>query len=104
MEFTLIANLSDLIDEIPVDSIVSRTFYRDDKTKAILFGFAKGQELSEHTAAHPAILHFVRGEADCTLGSEAFSVGPGAWIHMPANLAHSVVAKTPLVMLLLLMQ
>jgi len=27
---------------------------------------------------------------------------PGTWIHMPANLSHSVVAKTPLIMLLTL--
>ena len=48
-------NLEALITEIPPDSIVSRTFYEADRLKAILFGFAPGQELSEHTLSQLAI-------------------------------------------------
>ena len=36
----------------------------------ISFGFAPGQELSEDTSAKPAILHFLKGEAQLTLGEE----------------------------------
>lgn len=100
---TLIPNLTDLIESIQADSIISRTFYKDDQVSAVLFGFDAGQELSEHTASRAAILHILRGEATLTLGGETHEVGPDAWIHMSPHEKHSVYAKTPLVMLLLLM-
>ena len=96
-------NLEALITEIPPDSIVSRTFYEADRMKAILFGFAPGQELSEHTAARPAILHFLAGEADLTLGEAAKPVQAGAWAYMQPHLPHSIVAKTDVIMLLYLL-
>ena len=100
---TFIDNVETLLPEIPDDSIVSRTVYSDDDIKVILFGFAAGQELSEHTAAKPALLHFLSGEADLTLGDDLFSVGPGAFVHMEPHLPHSVKANTEVVMLLSLL-
>lgn len=100
--FFHVADLLAQLPDIPPDSIVSRTFYSDRSLKAILFGFAGGQELSEHTAARPAILHFLQGEACLTLGDQAASAGPGTWIHMPPNLPHSIYAETAVVMLLVL--
>jgi quercetin dioxygenase-like cupin family protein len=101
--FTLIDNIEALLAEIPDDSIVSRTVYSDDDIKVILFGFAPGQELSEHTAAKPALLHFLSGEADLTLGDVASSAGPGTFVRMEPHLPHSVVANTQVVMLLTLL-
>jgi quercetin dioxygenase-like cupin family protein len=98
--FAYINDLLAQLPDIPPDSIVSRTFYSDDGVKAILFGFAAGQELSEHTAARPAILHFLQGEARLTLGSHATTASPGTWVHMPPHLPHSVYAETTVVMLL----
>ncbi len=72
-----VPDLADLLGEIPDDSIVSRTFFQDENYKAILFGFASGQELSEHTAARPAILHILEGEATLTLGDETHEVQRG---------------------------
>jgi quercetin dioxygenase-like cupin family protein len=100
--YTYIPDLLELIKEVPPDTILSRTYYEDAQMKSILFGFAKGQELSEHTASKPAMLHFLSGEADVILGEDPVSAQEGTWVHMPANLPHSVVAKTPVVMLLLL--
>ena len=100
--YTFHSNLSDLISEIPLDSILSRTFFEDENMKVIQFGFAQGQELSEHTASRPAVLHFLSGEADVTLGEDPVSAQAGTWIHMPPNLPHSILAKTPVVMLLML--
>lgn len=101
--FTYFPDLLEQLPHIPPDSIVSRTLFGDDQTKAILFGFAPGQELSEHTAARPAILHFLEGEARVTLGEDAFEAEPGAWAHMAAHLPHSIYAKTQVAMLLLLL-
>ncbi len=103
-EFTHFDNLASLINDIPVDSIVSRTIFSSGQMKAVLFGFAAGQELSEHTAAKPAVLHFVQGQARLTLGKTAMAAQPGTWIHMEPNLPHSVFAETELIMLLLLLE
>lgn len=89
---------------IPEDGTISRTIYQDEHVKAVLFGFAPGQELSEHTAAVPAVLHFVSGEATLTLGAEHLEARANSWVHMPAQLPHSVSARTPVVMLLLLLK
>lgn len=98
--------LSDLTTQvvIPEDGIISRTMYQDEQLKAVLFGFAAGQELSEHTASTAAILHIVQGEAHITLDGETREVGANTWIHMPPRMSHSIVATTPLIMVLLLLK
>jgi quercetin dioxygenase-like cupin family protein len=100
--YTHIADLT--AQEIPADGILSRTVYADDHVKVVLFGFGAGQELSEHTASMPAILQIVRGEAELGLGDDTVAAHAGAWVHMPAQLRHSVRAKTPVVMLLVLLK
>jgi quercetin dioxygenase-like cupin family protein len=93
----------DLVKEAepPDKGILSRTLFNDDRLKAVLFGFAQGEELSEHTASTPAVLHLLQGEATVTLGEDTFQANPGTWVHMPTGLRHSIQAKTPVVMLLL---
>ncbi len=98
---------TNLVTELPPihkDSITSRTLFSNDRIKVILFGFASGQELSEHTASVPAIIHILSGEADVVLGAEKIQAQAGTWAHMPAHLSHSVYATTDLVMLLILLQ
>ena len=102
--YTYLNNLLNQVPDIPPDSIISRTLYSDGQLKTILFAFAPGQELSEHTAAQMAILHFVEGEADLTLGEDTMSAQAGTWVHMPPHLPHSIVAKTSVVMLLLMVK
>ena len=99
---TVIENLSDLLGMIQSDSIVSRTFHKDDRMRAILFGFDAGQELSEHTSSQSAIIQLIQGDALVTLGDEQHDLKAGCWIHMPPNLKHSIHAKTPLLMLLMM--
>jgi len=103
-EYNFIADLASQIPETQADTIISRTFYTDEQLKAILFGFAPGQELSEHTASVPAIIHIIEGEARLTLGKDPYEVRAGAWAHMPANLPHSLYAKTPTKMLLIMLK
>src|SRR5262245_42238516 len=90
--------------EPPADGILSRTIFQDDQLKAIVFGFSRGQELSEHTAAKPALLIFVQGEAAVGLGDDVQEARTGTLVHMSAGLRHSIKAKTPVVMLLLLLR
>lgn len=99
-------HIVDLAKEVepPQDGILTRTLFNDDHVKAVIFGFGKGEELSEHTASMPAILHFISGETTLTLDDETVEAQAGTWIHMAPALKHSVLAKTPVVMLLLLMK
>ena len=99
-------HIVDLAKEIepPEDGILTRTLLNDDSVKAVIFGFAQGEELSEHTASMPAVLHFIQGNATLTLGEEQVEAQPETWIHMQAELQHSVQAKTSVVMLLLLLK
>lgn len=101
-DYTLIPALDGLIDAIQPESIVSRTFYRDDKLKGILFGFDAGQELSEHTSTQAALIQIIKGDATVTLGEDQHELSAGAWIHMPPRLKHSIYAKTPVLMLLMM--
>lgn len=104
IDYTNIENLASALPEIPPDSIISQTIHQDDQIKAILFGFAPGQELSEHTASQTALLYFVQGQAKLTLGEEESQAVPGTWVRMAARLPHSVLAETQLVMLLILLK
>jgi quercetin dioxygenase-like cupin family protein len=90
--------------ETPDDGIVSRAIYNDDDVRVVHFSFAPGQQLSDHTAPMPVTLEVVEGEATITLGDEVVEGRPGTWMHMPANTPHSVVARTPLVLLLTLLK
>lgn len=101
-DYKLITNILEKASEIPGDSILSQTLYQGKDARVILFQFAPGQELSEHTAAKPAMLHFLEGEAVLTLGEDVSDVGKNAFVHMPPNLSHSIVAKTPVSMLLIM--
>lgn len=101
------AYFANLIDELPAlspDSIISRTLHADDHMKVVLFGFATGQELSEHTASQPAVLHFVQGDARLVLGEDTLQAHAGTWVHMPPKMPHSILAETPVVMLLILLR
>jgi quercetin dioxygenase-like cupin family protein len=87
----------------PARGILSQTLYDGDDVRLVLFGFAAGEELSEHTAARPAVVHVLNGAGEAVVGGERHDIGPGTWFHMPARTAHSIRADTPLTMALYLL-
>jgi len=89
--------------EPPEAGILSRTLYADEHAKVVLFGFAPGEELSEHTSSRPATIHVLSGQIELTLDGERTEAGPGLWVHMAAGLPHALRARTPSVMLLTLL-
>jgi len=103
-KYQYFANLAAELPPIHEDSITSRTLFSTDRIKVIIFGFASGQELSEHTASVPAIIHILTGEADLTLGVDSMRAQAGTWAHIPAKFPHSVYATSELTMLLILLQ
>lgn len=88
----------------PAGGILSRTIFSDEKTKVVIFAFDTGQELSEHTAAVPAIVHILSGEGTLTVGADQHEARPGTWLHMAPRTPHSLTASTPMVMLLTLLK
>lgn len=96
---TLHHDLTSLVTVQP-GSIVSRTIYQDERSRAILFSFDAEQELSEHTASRAAIIEILQGEARVGVDDATYELKPGDWLHMAPRLPHSVYAKTPLIMLL----
>jgi hypothetical protein len=71
-------HFSDLAREahLPAKGILSRTLCNDDRLKAVALDFAQGEDLSEHTASMPAVLHFPQGEAKPTPGGGLHDPGP----------------------------
>jgi len=88
----------------PEDGTLSITLQKNEAVKVVMFGFAAGQELSEHTASVPAIMHQLTGEAKWRIGDQEVSAQPGTWVFMPADLSHAITAVTPCTMLLTLLQ
>jgi quercetin dioxygenase-like cupin family protein len=77
---------------IPSQSILSRSLLENDRLKWILFQFAEGQELSEHTASMPAVINIIEGEFECKIGDEPCTLGAGTLIYMEPNTSHSLKA------------
>ena len=92
--------LDDTATAIPADSILSQMVHSDSGVKTILFTFAAGQELSDHTAAKTALLYFIEGQAELTLGPDRPAAQAGTWVQMPPHLPHSIKATSRVVMLL----
>ncbi|MCP4358294.1 MAG: cupin [Chloroflexi bacterium] len=103
MDYTLWENLPAILPKVTEETVVSRKVFNGEGGKVTLFGFAAGEELTEHTAALPAILHFLEGEATLTLGQDVSTAVAGTWVYMPAHLPHSIEAHTAVTMLLYLL-
>jgi quercetin dioxygenase-like cupin family protein len=60
----------------PARGILSRTLSAADGIELVLFAFAAGERLAEHTSARPAILHVLEGTGDLTLAARPASRTP----------------------------
>jgi len=82
--------------------IVSRTLLCTDNLRTVLFGFAKGQELSEHTSSMHALVQVLSGECEFSLSGKTHTLQAGDLLYMPPNLPHSLKATRQFSMLLTL--
>lgn len=100
--YTLFA---DLVAEAPIPArgILSQTIWDEGDHRLVLFAFAPGEELSEHAASRPAIVHILSGEAYVVVDGDEFAGRTGAWFKMAPEVKHSIHARTPLVMALYLL-
>jgi quercetin dioxygenase-like cupin family protein len=84
------------------NGIVSRTVFRTENCRVVLFGFAAGQELSEHTSTQHALVQILSGACDFTLAGERHPLKAGDLLYLPPNLPHAVCTTQPFSMLLTL--
>ncbi|HHY86900.1 MAG TPA: cupin domain-containing protein [Verrucomicrobia bacterium] len=84
------------------NGIVSRTLLRTETMRVVLFGFAEGQELTEHTSTQQAIVQILSGECEFSLDGKPHVLRAGDLVYMPPNLRHAVRALTQFSMLLTL--
>jgi len=103
VNYTFLANPQQEI-VLPDKGILSQVLKKDNKVNITLFGFAKGEELSAHSAPTPAILYFLEGEAEVQLGEDKIDAQPGSFVYMPPMLSHGILARTPVKMLLVQMK
>jgi len=96
-----IVSLADQTKFAP-NGIVSRTLLRTATSRVVLFGFAEGQELTEHTSTQHAAVQILSGECEFSLAGKPHPVKAGDFIYMPPNLPHAVRATTQFSMLLTL--
>src|SRR5262245_38014930 len=100
------SKILDLADEtkFAANGIVSRTLLNTAYSRVVLFGFAEGQELSEHTSTQHALIQILSGECEFRLDGKWHTLNAGTLLHMPPNLRHAVVAKQAFSMLLILIK
>ena len=96
---------ADLATEAPIPArgILSQTLSNDGDIEFLLFAFAAGEQLSEHTSARPAIIHILDGEGELTVGGDSYPARPGTWLRMAADVKHSLAARTSMRMVLYLL-
>ncbi len=95
---------ADLATEAPIPArgILSQTLSNEGDIEFLLFAFAAGEQLSEHTSARPAIIYILEGEGELTVGVNTYPARPGTWLRMAPEIKHSLVARTPMQMALYL--
>jgi quercetin dioxygenase-like cupin family protein len=84
------------------NGIVSRTLLRTPTTRVVLFGFAAGQELTEHTSTQHALIQVLSGQCEFSLAGKPHKLTTGDLLYMPPNLPHAVKATEQFSMLLTL--
>ncbi len=99
-KYTFHQNLLEMIPSVAAESVVSRSLFKNESMDVTLFGFAKGQALTEHTSPYTAVIEVLKGDLLLTLGGEKVKAGPGSWTLMPPDLPHALYAETEVIMLL----
>ncbi len=86
------------------NGIVSRTLLRTPNSRTVLFGFAEGQELTEHTSTQHALIQILSGACEFSLAGAPRNLKTGDLLYMPPNLPHAVKATQQFSMLLTLLK
>lgn len=92
----------ELETQFAANGIVSRTLLRTANARVVLFGFAAGQELTEHTSTQHALVQVLSGECDFSVSGKSHRLKAGELLYMPPHAPHAVQATQQFSMLLTL--
>lgn len=94
--------VSKLVESIEVqsNSIVSKQIIKKTNGNITLFGFDKGETLSEHTSPYDAFVYIVEGKMEIRIGGISHIVEAGDQLVMPADIPHGLIALEKVKMLL----
>jgi quercetin dioxygenase-like cupin family protein len=84
------------------NGIVSRVLLQTPAARVVLFGFAAGQELTEHTSTSHAFIQVLSGACEFSLNGEPRQLTAGDALYLPPHLPHAVKATEQFSMLLTL--
>ncbi len=80
--------------------VVSRTLSSKSHVNITLFAFDKDEEISAHTSPGDAMIQVLDGEALINIDGKKIKATKGQVVVMPANVPHSVTARSQFKMLL----
>ena len=103
MDYRFFADLAAEVN-IPADGILSRVLYNDDSVRVVIFGFAPGQELTEHTSTQQAMIQVLSGECEFTVSGKVHNLKAGDFLYLPAHAPHALKATRQFSMLLTLLK
>ncbi len=78
--------------QISASGIVSRTLLQSAEMRVVLFSFAAGQELTEHSSPRRALVQILDGSCDFFFAGKWERLTPGMLLHMPPDHPHAVRA------------
>ncbi len=90
---TDIEDLASMV-QVQTGATVSRTVMTAQGARLVLFAFDAGEELTEHTAAMPAVLTVLEGHLRITADGRTVDLRPGGLVHLGTRLPHAVEAVT----------
>ena len=85
-------------------SVVSRVVLKQKAGSVTAFAFDRGEELSEHTVPHDALVQVIDGEAEIRVSGVSHRVGQGEMIILPGGEPHAVKATTRFKMILVMLK
>jgi quercetin dioxygenase-like cupin family protein len=85
-------------------AVVSKTLLKTGTGSVTVFAFDQGQELSEHSVSHDALVFLLDGAAEFRVSGNPHRVVAGELFMLPANEPHAVKATQRFKMLLVILR
>jgi quercetin dioxygenase-like cupin family protein len=84
------------------NGVVSRTLLATGATRVVLFAFAEGQTLSEHSTPRDVLVQMLSGRCEFSVNGQPHILVAGDLLHLPPGAPHAVNALEKFSMLLTL--
>jgi quercetin dioxygenase-like cupin family protein len=76
------------------DKFQKNDIFKSKNFEVVAFAFTQGQGLKEHSTEFDAFIYLIEGEAEISIGKKIYILKKGDYINLPANIPHSIKAKT----------